>query len=203
MVDAGGGEALVRVLERGRGLGFLGPGAVEDHVVHSRGFVDGLDEMSGLMVDLGSGGGVPGLIVAVERPDLRMVLLEAMDKRCRFLEWAVGELQLTGRVVVVEARAEDAGRGELRGRATAVLSRGFGPPAVVAECAAPLLRITGRLIVSEPPGGADRWPASELAELGLGPATRAAGNVAVLEQVSLCPERFPRRVGIPRKRPLF
>lgn len=195
-------EGLVRVLGRARELGFLGPGAVEDHVVHARGFLSGLDGVGGLVVDLGSGGGVPGLIVAVARPDLPMVLLDAMAKRCRFLESAATELAIADRVRVVEARAEEAGRSDLRGAADAVLSRSFGGPAVTAECAAPLLRVGGRLLVSEPPDGADRWPSEHLTQLGLQPAGTMSG-IRLLDQVSLCPDRFPRRVGVPSKRPLF
>jgi 16S rRNA (guanine527-N7)-methyltransferase len=62
-------------------------------------------------------------------------------------------------------------------------------------------------VVSEPPGGRpDRWPAPDLAVLGLEPvALVEAGGASyqVLRQVSSCPDRFPRRTGIPAKRPLF
>jgi 16S rRNA (guanine527-N7)-methyltransferase len=108
----------------------------------------------------------------------------------------------------VHGRAEVLGRdGAHRGRYRLVTARGFGPPAATTECAAPLLEVGGRLIVSEPPGTAgERWPAGPLAQLGLTlarvVATRAAG-FAVLEQVAPCPAEYPRRAGIPVKRPLF
>src|SRR3546814_14662358 len=81
--------ALVSVLERSRRLGFLGPGPVEDHVRHAQGFLDALEGVTGRVVDLGSGGGVPGLVLVVERPELSVVLLDAMAKRCAFLREAV------------------------------------------------------------------------------------------------------------------
>lgn len=192
-------------LERARSLGFLGPGPVEEHVDHTSGFLRALAEVHGLVIDLGSGGGVPGLVVAVERPDLELLLVDAMAKRCRFLEEAVRSLGLGARVTVVGGRAEVVGRGALRGTAAAVLARGFGPPAVTAECAAPLLQVGGRLIVSEPPTAAERWPTADLEALGLRPHERLPGPPAiqVLEQVSRCPDRFPRRDGMPAKRPLF
>jgi 16S rRNA (guanine527-N7)-methyltransferase len=192
---------LLAQLERSRSLGFLGPGPIEAHVAHADAFLAALVPVRGTVVDLGSGGGVPGLVVAVQRPDLHVVLLDAMGKRCRFLEEAVTALSLDAEVV--EGRAEVIGRSALRGSADAVLARSFGPPATTAECAAPLLRTGGRLIVSEPPQGPDRWPAAALAVLGLRPDDPADHPVRVLTQVAPCPERYPRRDGIPAKRPLF
>ena len=82
---------------------------------------------------------------------------------------------------------------------------------MVAECAAPLLRPGGWLVVSEPPptgpdedpGG--RWPAESLRQLGLEPADVVHGDFEfrTLRQIEPCPERFPRRNGVPAKRPLF
>ena len=190
-------------LERARRLGFLGPGPVEDHTAHAGGFVDALVDVVGRVVDLGSGGGVPGLVVAMARPDLEVVLVDAMAKRCRFLESAVAALGLGA--AVVEGRAEVVGRGSLRGSAAAVLARGFGSPPVTAECAAPLLRLGGLLIVSEPPDPIERWPTGPLTELGLTVRHRTPTSPAmqVLEQTAPCPDRFPRRDGMPAKRPLF
>jgi 16S rRNA (guanine527-N7)-methyltransferase len=197
-------ERLLAQLERARGLGFLGPGPVEAHVAHTAGFLDAIEGVSGTVVDLGSGGGVPGLIIGVARPDLDLLLLDATESRCRFLEHAVRELALAA--TVVEGRAETIGHGTHRGSAAAVVARSFGPPAATAECAAPLLDVGGLLVVSEPPApGAERWPVAGLAPLGLVPLHRAAGPpvVQVLRQASACPPAYPRRDGLPAKRPLF
>lgn len=194
---------LLEQLERSRALGFLGPGPIEDHIAHAGGFLTALVGVTGRVIDLGSGGGIPGLVIAVARPDLEVVLVEAAAKRCRFLESAVLALALS--TTVVEGRAEVVGRGALRGSAAAVVARSFGTPAVTAECAAPLLRVGGRLIVSEPPEDVERWPVEPLGQLGLTPSLRTDGVPAmqVLEQTSPCPDRFPRRDGKPAKRPLF
>ncbi|MFP5256982.1 MAG: 16S rRNA (guanine(527)-N(7))-methyltransferase RsmG [Acidimicrobiia bacterium] len=196
-------EHLVAQLERSRQLGFLGPGPIEAHLRHSRAYLRPLAGVVGTVVDLGSGGGVPGLVVAAARPDLHLVLLDSMAKRCRFLAEAVAALGLDAEVV--EGRAEEVGRSDWRGRANAVVARSFGPPAATAECAAPLLKVGGRLIVSEPPDSRARWPEHELKELGLRPTERLNDGafVQVLEQVVPCPARYPRRTGIPTKRPLF
>jgi 16S rRNA (guanine527-N7)-methyltransferase len=196
-------DRLLAQLERSRQLGFLGPGPVDAHLRHSEAYLGALVDVTGTVVDLGSGGGVPGLVVAVARPDLHLVLVDAMAKRCRFLVEAARALDLDAEVV--EGRAEEIGRSAWRGRADAVIARSFGPPAVTAECAAPLLRVGGWLVVSEPPEATSRWPAGDLAVLGLQPADRCIDGVTlqVLAQVAPCPARFPRRTGIPAKRPLF
>lgn len=197
-------QLLLAQLERARTLGFLGPGPVADHILHTLGFLAVLEEVEGVCVDLGSGGGVPGLIVGVARPDLHLVLVDATAKRCRFLEAAVAALDLPA--TVIEGRAEVVGHGERRAGADAVLARSFGPPAATAECAAALLRPGGRLAVSEPPTpDPSRWPAAGLAKLGMAIGDRSPGSpvIQVIHQVSACPAAFPRRDGLPAKRPLF
>ncbi len=197
-------EPLLTQLERARALGFLGPGPVRGHIEHTAGFLWALEAIVGRVLDLGSGGGVPGLVIGVARPDLTLLLVDATATRCRFLEDAVRQLGLDA--VVVEGRAEVLGHGPHRGTVDAVVARSFGPPAATAECAAPLLCPGGVLIVSEPPTVTEeRWPARGLAELGLALGDRSADSpvVQVLHQVTSCPRSYPRRDGVPAKRPLF
>ena len=199
-----GHAPLLAVLERARRLGFLGPGPVEDHVRHAAGFLAALADTSGIVIDLGSGGGIPGLVIAVARPELQVVLVDATAKRCRFLDEACQQLGLSAEVV--EMRAEELGRGPRRGTADAVTARSFGPPAVTAECSAPLLRVGGILVVSEPPDPTPaRWPAGPLADLGMEIGYRSATSPVfqVLRQVDRSPAAFPRGVGVPAKRRLF
>ena len=204
---------LVEVLEEAKRLGFLGPGPVADHIVHARAYAaaDGAGDPSRPALDLGSGGGVPGLVLAAEGGERRWTLVEANQRRCTFLVEAVAALDLEGRVEVVGGRAEGMGRDPGRRRSYGtVVARGFGRPAVTAECAAPLLTRGGWLLVSEPPQGpageeGARWPAAGLERLGLVLSTVTVGppRIAVLQQAEACPERFPRRVGIPATRPLW
>ena len=207
-------DALVPVLEEARFLGFLGPGPVEIHLDHAAGYAAALEADAGAgwhparAADLGSGAGLPGLPLALHFSATKWALVEASVRRAAFLRAAVAALDLAGRIAVVEERAEAVGRApEFRGSFDLVVARGFGRPAVVAECAAPLLRVGGRAVVSEPPGGEpERWPAEGLAGLGMAPAASVrAGGAAyqVLRQVKVCTDRWPRRVGIPAKRPLF
>ena len=197
------------VLEEARRLGFLGPGPVAGHLDHAAGFAVAIgDARPARAADLGNGGGVPSLPLALALTGTRWTLIESSVRRASFLREAVASLDLGARVEVLEARAEVAGRsGGLRRGFDLAVARGFGRPAVAAECAAPLLRVGGRAVVSEPPGGApDRWPPEGLSLVGMAPertVVTATGTFQVLVQVEQCPDRFPRRVGMPAKRPLF
>ena len=126
--------------------------------------------------------------------------MEANGRRARFLEQAAHRLGLDSRMRIWADRAEVVGRDPAeRGTHDAVIARGFGAPAVTAECGAPYLRVGARLLTSEPPEERP-WPEEPLDELGLKAVGRRAG-VMVLEQRRPCPDRFPRRS--PTKRPLF
>jgi 16S rRNA (guanine527-N7)-methyltransferase len=207
---------LHEVLADARRAGFLGPGPLETQLRHAEGFVEIVRRLETSpqprLVDLGSGGGLPGLVVALRWPEASLVLLDASVRRTDFLRSAIERLGLQGRTEVLWGRAEELGRDpQWRGGFDGALARSFGRPAVAAECAAPFLKVGGWLVVSEPPaheggtGGADRWPAGGLEQLGLVPAGPARAEFAyeVLRQASPCPERFPRRNGVPAKKPLF
>jgi 16S rRNA (guanine527-N7)-methyltransferase len=202
-------DQLGAVLDESRRLGFLGPGPVEQHVEHATAYLDALGgEGTGtLAVDLGSGGGVPGLVMAVALPGSTWLLLDANQRRTAFLRAAVEQLGVAERVSVQTERAEVAGRSDvLRGGADVVVARSFSAPPVTAECAAPFLRVGGRLIVSEPPAGSnDRWDEAGLADLGLVVEERIDGppRLVRIRQATPCPARFPRRTGVPGKRPLW
>jgi 16S rRNA (guanine527-N7)-methyltransferase len=205
--------ALVSVLSQARELGYLGPGPLSRHIQHSQGFADALlssgRPLPHRVVDLGSGGGVPGLVLATLWPDTEIVLLEAHQRRAQFLLRAVEACDLEDRVSVLHERAEIAGRSsQCRSQFDLVVSRSFGSPAVTAECSAPLLSPGGVLLVSEPPSDEHthpRWPAEALEELGLSfeATVRQQFGFALLVQRRACPDRYPRRVGVPAKRPLF
>ena len=107
---------------------------------------------------------------------------------------------------MIEGRAEDLARiGTLEGAFEFVSSRSFGPPAVTAECAARFLVIGGILVVSEPPGAPSRWDEKGLELLGLarGPRISDGASYQVIEKVAETPTLYPRRSGVPNKRPLF
>jgi len=185
--------ALAAVLREAAALGYLGPGPVEPHLAHAARFAAAL-RPTAQVLDLGTGGGVPGLVLADLDPDLAVVLVDARTNRTDFLRRAVGRLGWDERVTVVAARAEELGRSAWRSQVPAVVARSFGSPAATAECAAPLLAVGGQLVVSEPPEPSpNRWPAAGLALVGLQVDAVQPSGLASFTQVEAAPERFPRR----------
>jgi len=188
----------------------LGPGPVDVHLDHAEAMAAAVGgNFRGRFLDLGSGAGVPGVILIALWPAATGVLLEARKRRCSFLEAAVSGLGLSDRASVACGRAEELARQrDFRGAFDLVVARGFGPPAATAECAVGFMGAGGRLVVSEPPGEADpkRWPAAGLAELGLlGPELRREeeAGIALFTAPEPAGERWPRRVGVPGRRPLW
>lgn len=119
------------------------------------------------LLDVGSGGGLPGVVIAVVRPDLEVHLLEATAKKVGFLRETVAELALD--VPVHHGRAEELGRGELRGAYDLVTARAVAPLASLVRLTLPFLGRGGRLYAVK----GEQWP-RELAEAG--PALERAGG---------------------------
>jgi 16S rRNA (guanine527-N7)-methyltransferase len=127
--------------------GLLGPREVdrlwERHVLNSAALVDWLPD-HGRVLDLGSGAGLPGIVLALLRPDLDMVLLEPLLRRATFLEEVVADLRLP-RTSVVRARVEDFAI-EAPESVDAVVARAVAPLERLIGWAAPLIRIDGWLL---------------------------------------------------------
>jgi len=120
------------------------------------------------MADIGSGAGVPGLVLAVELPEVAVTLIERREGRTTWLEEAAAALAQDGVVVeVCGADVYDLGHGAGREQFHLVTARAFGSPAVTAELGGALLRVGGVLVVSEPPDQPDRWQTVDLVGLGL------------------------------------
>jgi 16S rRNA (guanine527-N7)-methyltransferase len=220
-------SALAEVFETARRLGFLGPGPADDQITHAHAFAAVLEAVGvgpAPFLDLGSGGGVPGLVLAALWPESTGTLLDASERRTAFLRRTVLGLGWASRVTVVRGRAESLAHDPvLRAMFPLVVSRSFGAPSVTAEIGGSFLTVGGSLAVSEPNDGraptgragqADdvrdrsgaRWPDNRLAELGLAPAELTQGDgarVAVIRRVQRSDGRWPRAVGIPAKRPLW
>ena len=165
------------------------------------------------VVDIGAGGGVTGLPMHIADPSLRLTLLEVNGRKCRFLEAVVEALALDG-VAVTQARAEDAGRDPaLRGRFDVAVARAVAALPVLVEYALPLLAPDGVLAT---PKGSRFEP--ELAQAvaaiaALGgtaeppitlplPAGTPSQTVLVVRRTGELDDRYPRRAGVPSKRPL-
>jgi len=160
--------ALVDALRDAQRLGFLGPRPIPEVIEHARGFVRALrarehDRAIESVLDLGSGGGVPGLVIAHDLPSARLTLLDRRAKRTDALERFVRRLGWQDRVTVAST---DVTTFTPADPFDAVVARGFGPPEFTLMQAARFVRVGGPIVISEPPG-ADRWDERLLAELGL------------------------------------
>lgn len=163
------------------------------------------------LVDVGSGGGFPGLVVAAVRPGMTVHLVEPLQKRAAFLVDATAALGL-GNVLVHAQRAEEAGRGPLRDSSPLVMARAVGGLGELLEYTAPLAAPKG--LIALPKGSS---LAEEVAVAG--PALEALNcevaaihrmrldvsetlGVVVVRKAGPTPERYPRRPGMAAKRPL-
>lgn len=195
------------LLREGIAAGQFG-GPIEPHGHHAMGFLhfSAPERFGGRVVDLGSGAGLPALVLAAAVPDSSWTLIERRGGRAELLGRAIHRLGLQQRVTVLEAEAAIVAWGELRGQADWVTARSFGPPAATAELGAPMLRAGGSILTSEP-RDADltaRWPSTGLDRCGLTLAEEwmtEYGRYVRLERTQTPIDSIPRKGA--RKRPLF
>jgi 16S rRNA (guanine527-N7)-methyltransferase len=162
------------------------------------------------VVDVGSGGGLPGLPLKIARPDLSMTLVEADQAKAAFLVRACATLGLHG-VEVVARRAEEVGRDPLYREAFDIaVARALAPMSVLAELCLPLVKVGGRLLaqktesedVSVASGAIDALGGA-LNQVVAAPSTaRRAGTVVIVDKIRTTPPAYPRRPGVPARKPL-
>jgi 16S rRNA (guanine527-N7)-methyltransferase len=165
---------------------------------------------AGRLVDVGSGGGLPGLALKLARPDLHVTLVESDQGKAAFLVQAAAGLLLKD-VEVVGRPAEEVGRDpRYREIFDVAVARALAPMPVLAELCLPLVRVGGRLLAQktekedvsgaihaiEVLGGSLDTVAAARSQ------TRTGGTVVVVRKVAATPAEYPRRPGVPRRRPL-
>jgi 16S rRNA (guanine527-N7)-methyltransferase len=148
----------------------------------------------GPVVDVGSGGGVPGIPLAAALPEIEVTLLEANGRKVDFLRRWERELP---NLRVVQGRAECQATDAYQ----VAVAKALAPPAVAAEWCLPLVRVGGAAILWVGPSADAAHVASIAPKLGGRPAASSPGFL-VLEKVVPTPSGFPRRPGVARKRPL-
>ena len=170
---------------------------------------------AGSLVDVGSGGGLPGIPLAIVRPDISVTLVEATGKKARYLNHAVAEFGLSN-VAISNARVEDVGRREThRGVYDVATARALARLSVVAEYCVPLLRVGGCLIsmkgrLADEELGEGRRAVKELGaeveNIIKVPLLPEAGDkerrLVIIRKARSTPGKYPRSVGVPAKKPL-
>jgi 16S rRNA (guanine527-N7)-methyltransferase len=167
---------------------------------------------SAAVVDIGSGAGLPALVLAIARRTLAVTAVESVHKKCEFMQRAISVLGIEN-VTVVCSRAEDFGRWAGRGRSDIAVSRALAALPVVAELSFPLLREGGRMVALKGAISDQERIQGEralgilggsgLKSVRLHPFPGAENHWAYISQKARAtPERYPRRAGVPNKRPL-
>jgi 16S rRNA (guanine527-N7)-methyltransferase len=164
------------------------------HVDESLAALDAVQRFEGPIVDVGSGGGAPGIPLASALPDRDVTLLEANGRKCAFLREAAREFP---NVTVVQGRAEE----QETDRFGVAIAKALAPPPVAAEWCLPLVAPGGAAVLYVGPS-ADAAAVGRVSErLGGAPAEETPG-LLVLRKLEPTPAGFPRRPGVARKRPL-
>ncbi len=175
-------------------------------LAHGDWFPDGAS-----LIDVGTGAGFPGMPIAIARPDMRVVLLDAQQKRCAFLQAVVDDLKLPN-VTVMHARAEGAAREQtLRQQMDIACARAVAPANVLLEYLLPFVRLGGRVLMWKGPSLQDEMSSAKAALHLLGgeaeePYAMPLEDMNLFVQPVLkrqgTPAKYPRRAGMPAKSPL-
>jgi len=180
-----------------------------------------IDSLSGLphvpsgasVVDVGTGAGFPGLPFAVSRHDLKVTLLDSLDKRIRFLQAVTDVLNLKN-VRMQHGRAEDFGvKPGWRESFDVAVARAVAGLPVLLEYCLPFVRIGGLFLAMKGPGAAEETSAASEALRLLGgriveirsfllPGTDMERNIIVVEKIGPTPKGYPRKSGKPSKEPI-
>ena len=162
------------------------------------------------VVDVGSGGGLPGLPLKIARPELKVTLVEADQAKAAFLVRTCAALGLAG-VEVLARRAEEVGRDPLyRETFDLAVARAVAPMPVLVELCLPLVRVGGRLLAQKTEsedlaaaGGAIETLGGRLNRVVAAPSeSRRQGTVVIVDKVHATPPAYPRRPGLPSRKPL-
>lgn len=160
------------------------------------------------LIDVGSGGGLPGLVLAIARPDLAVTLLEATGKKARFLEQTASTLKLASVSVICE-RAESVGAPDSAERESfdIVTARAVAPLRVLLELTVPLARVGGLVVCVKGEKAADELAAaaSALRELSVDherTVRQPTASVVLMRKRAATAAKYPRRSGEPTRSPL-
>jgi 16S rRNA (guanine527-N7)-methyltransferase len=176
--------------------------------------IKGISMESLRIIDAGTGAGFPGIPIKIAMPDVKMALLEVTTKKARFLEHIITELQLSD-IEVINERAEEAGhKSDYRESFDIVVSRAVAELAILAELTLPFCAVGGYLIAQNKGDIRLELENSLKAIEMLGGRLSSVDKVTVdelddmrylviIQKISQTPQKYPRRPGMPEKRPLL
>ena len=166
------------------------------------------------LIDVGAGAGLPGIPIKLVRPEISLVLLEATRKKCEFLQAVVEALQLAP-AQIVNARAEEAGRmAEHREQYDIAVARAVADLPVLIEYLLPFVKIGGLAVAQKSRGAEDELERADTAVLLLGglgseiirvsvPGLNDERTLILVEKITATSDDYPRRTGVPSKKPLI
>lgn len=187
---------------------------ITEHVIDSlapmhQGIVNPKDKI----IDIGTGAGFPGLPLAICSPSVEITLVDATLKKTKWLESTCRNLGLPN-TKVIWARAEELARErEHRGKYNLAVVRAMGKISIIMECAIPFLQIGGTLVIYKGPKVENEIEVGAKAASQLGgeiievqrfllPTTKITRSLVIVKKIRETPSKYPRRPGIPKKRPL-
>lgn len=161
------------------------------------------------LIDVGTGAGFPGLVLAAARPDMQVTLLEAQQKRCTFLQAVCDALQLKN-VTILHDRAETLGKADThREQYHRAVARAVAPMNVLCEYLLPFVKVGGMAVCWKGPQVEQEKADGNAAASKLGgsamrilPTDQESHVVACVEKTEKTLPQYPRKNGIPTKRPL-
>jgi 16S rRNA (guanine527-N7)-methyltransferase len=183
------------------------------HVVDSlQGLESSLFEGEAKVIDVGTGPGFPGVVLAIAKPQLQVTLLESIRKKCNFLEAATAHHAPNAKVLC--GRAEELGHDrKLRGQFDVAVARAVGSLSEVLELCLPFVRLGGSALLWRGQNAHDEIIAAKQALYGLGgqaevffsyrlPDHDSEYHLVRVKKVRGTPRGYPRRAGLPKKQPL-
>ena len=162
------------------------------------------------MIDVGTGAGFPGMAIGIMRPDMKILLLDSLKKRCDFLSAVVDELGLKN-ITVLHARAEDAARDKWRGSFDISAARAVAPMRVLIEYLLPFVKVGGQALCWKGPGLDEELSElksalfllkGRLGERMLLDLPGFEHSVQAVIKTAPTPAPYPRKAGLPKKDPL-